>query len=178
MLEIYRRDRYTGHVTHIRDFKDLDALCHHFYPRDKMVDIFGYTGNYRNGVSHGVFGEDRERIHPYIEPTVNYKYVVYDHKGKIITPDHIVGHFRNYWINYKFKCKRPAWRRQAWSGYRGIRTTNEKRQAFDTYVEEYGIFVRPRGKRNTTNLPDGWDDYRAHNDKSWKTQSKRTHQWK
>jgi hypothetical protein len=72
---------------------------------------------------------------------------------------------------------RYQYRRQAWRGHRGIlRTTQEIRWAHAWDDEENA--PRVRAARNGHNLPNMWDDPMGHNEKSWKYQSKRRHQWR
>lgn len=59
------------------------------------------------------------------------------------------------------------------SVYRHVASFNEKKQNSDP---EYFEFVRP--KRRPHNLPDLWRDEKCrHNDKSWKSNSKKRKQW-
>ncbi len=79
-----------------------------------------------------------------------------------------------YW-KFRYRYCRPWINRQgrrarAYGHWRGPRTSNEKRQAFVLKDEgEPSI----RGRRNSNNLPTGWDDYYTHNDACWKTQYKK-----
>jgi hypothetical protein len=188
MLEILRRDPYNGRVKHIGYFEDLDALCNHFHCRDELTDIFGYTDNDRTDTHQNIFGEaEKQTPFEYVSlPNVSYKYVVYDTKGNLITPDHIVGRFRYLWekdtsarhARFNRRYRRHAARKQAYGGFRQMSTTNEKRHAFDEYIEEYGVTVRIRPARKVRALPDSWWDRYAHGEKCWKHQTKRKHQWK
>ena len=55
------------------------------------------------------------------------------------------------------------------------KTTQERRLSFHN-KDEGEPKIRP--KRRCHSLPSAWDDIVAHNDASWKTQSKRKHQYK
>jgi len=63
--------------------------------------------------------------------------------------------------------------------YRSFNTMQERRRnAAD--VADWGAEI-VRGRRRGRNLPDAWDDYQnatCHSVNSWKTHSKRRHQWK
>jgi len=54
-----------------------------------------------------------------------------------------------------------------WSYYRRIRTTQERRHAC---ISEYAGLIR--GKRSCANLPNSWDDFYFHREKSWKARCK------
>lgn len=64
--------------------------------------------------------------------------------------------------------------------FRKIRTTNERRQQIPIEDQiEYN--VRTRGRRSLGCLPDSWHDITTsalHEEKCWKRNSKRKHQWK
>ena len=55
-----------------------------------------------------------------------------------------------------------------WSYYRRIRTTQERRHACNS---EYTGLIR--GKRSCANLPNSWDDFYFHREKSWKARCKK-----
>ena len=56
-------------------------------------------------------------------------------------------------------------------------TKNQERKWAHAWDDEE-FAPKARAARQGKNLPDSWDDYHAHNDKCWKTQSKRKHQWR
>jgi hypothetical protein len=58
--------------------------------------------------------------------------------------------------------------------YRSPRTTQERRANQPT-KEEPKLY---RGRRGIHQLVNKWDDQIIHKDKSWKSKSKRRHQWK
>ncbi len=106
----------------------------------------------------------------------NYAKVVYDENENVVP---ICELNRVYNEVYDRRFNRPwRWRRsrQPYGGWRRPHTTQEKRQYYAAMDEEYPI--RVRGRRKPRSLADVYDDYYAHADKSWKTQSKRSHQWK
>lgn len=71
----------------------------------------------------------------------------------------------------------PGSKPSGYRRYRSIRIINERRQAIDNIdaYDDYGIVIKPRGKRNTRNLPDSWDGYHRTQIRSWKKHKK--HQW-
>jgi len=67
-------------------------------------------------------------------------------------------------------------KKQALSNFRNLHTFQERKWAHAWDDEE---FILPcRAKRQGKNLPDYWDDIYRHNEKSWKFQSKKKHQWR
>jgi len=100
--------------------------------------------------------------------------VVYDHNGKIFTPEHLLGLFRKY--------RKPFNRRYASSGrkskhrryVRRIKTFQERKWAHAWDDEEFAPKVRLA--RQGKVLPNPWDDIKRYNQKSWKKHRK--HQWK
>ena len=105
-----------------------------------------------------------------------YTEVVCDENGLILTPDFLVGEFRKYQASQKPR-RYYGWNSGWWKcHHRHPRTTNERKQYDACMVDDDAPNVR--GKRRPSNLPNTWDDIPKHNDKCWKTQSKRKHQWK
>ena len=109
-------------------------------------------------------------------------YVVYDQDGNLYTPDRLIG-LRREWNRtrpknkYRYKWYRQnGYKKQAWGGFRSIKTFQERKWTHAWDDEEFA--PKGRAARQGHNLPDPWDDYRQHCDKSWKTQSKRKHQWR
>jgi hypothetical protein len=106
--------------------------------------------------------------------------VVYDHNGNFYSPDRLVGLRREWLQNYKpipwYSRYRHGRKPKAWGWYRSIHTFQERKWAHAWDCEEDAPKIR--AKRQGKNLPDGWDDTCRHNDKCWKTQSKRKYQWK
>lgn len=107
---------------------------------------------------------------------------VYDHLGKLYTPDHLIGLYRE-WVRtrpnnlYKQRWfRRNGCKKSVWGGFRNIKTAQERKWAHAWDDEEFAPKVR--AARQGHNLPDSWDDYQRHSDKSWKTQSKRKYQWR
>jgi len=104
--------------------------------------------------------------------------VVYDHNGNLYTPDRLIG-LRRKWLRER---KSRYWygfsgrKRRRCSSHRSMRTFQERKWAHAWDDEEFA--PRVRAARQGKNLPDAWDDWHRHNDKCWKTQSKRKHQWK
>ncbi len=109
---------------------------------------------------------------------VNEVAVVYDHLGNFYSPDRLLGlyraraagRFRGYWYYPSGRKRRP------WGGHRRFRTFHERKWAHAWDCEEYAPKVR--AARQGHNLPDAWDDYNRHVEKSWKSQSKHRRQWR
>lgn len=110
--------------------------------------------------------------------------VVYDENGNQYIPDVLVGLYRA-WRNNKKASKEyrnlhhrriNGQKKGAWAGCRSMRTFQERRMAEAWDDDENAPKVRRA--RVAGNLPDPWDDYLRHIEKSWKTQSKRKYQWK
>lgn len=113
-------------------------------------------------------------------------YMAVDCAGRYISPDRLVGLYRE-WRKSRISYYRRAWhssrdrgkKLSVYGGYRHIKTTQERRMAFiDPDGAEIGLQIKPRGSRNKASLPTAWDDIWAGNQKCWKKQSKRVHQWK
>ena len=105
-------------------------------------------------------------------------YVVYDQDGNFYSPDRLIGLRREWEGNRKslYWPWFPGRKRGAYGWFRPIRTFQERKWAHAWDDEEFPPKVR--AARQGKNLPNSWDDICRHNDKSWKTQSKRKHQWK
>jgi len=105
--------------------------------------------------------------------------VVYDHNGNLYTPDRLIGLYRKWRQRRTMKnrwSRRNGVKKGSWGGYRGVRTLQERKWANAWDDEE--LAPKVRGRRSACNIPDSWDDIQVHSDKSWKTQTKRKHQWK
>lgn len=115
----------------------------------------------------------------------NHKMILADSNGRIYHPSviraKILEHINDIKRYSEYKNKRAlhnhrvSRRKPAYGSFRYIKTTQERRMSL-AFDEEN--FVKCRSSRTDANLPNSWDDIDSHNDKSWKTQSKRKHQWK
>lgn len=103
-------------------------------------------------------------------------YAVYDQDGNLYTPDRLIGLWRKRIQERRKQFHYPKRSKRAWGHFRKIRTLQERKWAHAWDDEEFAPKIR--AARQGKNLPDAWDDYSAHNDKCWKTQSKRRRQWK
>lgn len=109
--------------------------------------------------------------------------VAFDESGKQYLPDVLVG-ARRAWLDskagkkYKNRyCRNLNGRhKKAYGKFRNMRTLQERKWA--EAWDDVEFAPKTRRARVNRNLPDAWDDWHVHNDKSWKTQSKRKHQWK
>ena len=73
---------------------------------------------------------------------------------------------RNPSYGWQHKYRHAISNRPTNSYYKRIRTFNERKQYAASTVEEYSPKVR--AKRNISSIPNDWDDYYPHYDKSWK----------
>ena len=117
-----------------------------------------------------------------------YAKVAYNSKDKLLPVSQLVGYCRSRgsilivnrgsykgWNEY-FMRSRQGRKKSAFGSFRYPRSMQEKRWALAWDDEEDCPPVR--GRRRPRQLPDAWDDYYAHSEKSWKKQSKRKHQWR
>lgn len=176
MIEIYNRTE-DGKDRLIATFETY----HEFFRglRESDLKAFGYTEVDRTDAPR--IWSDANRYHldnlNWMKSNRNC-YLAYE-DCKHVTPDRLVGLYRAWWderprMNWYWRGH--GWTRNAWGGMRRIRTTNERRQ-IEAWKDEEDV-PKVRAARNYRNLPNSWDDYMAHSDRSWKTQSKRKHQWK
>jgi len=114
-------------------------------------------------------------------PARHHDYILRDSLGDNIDPADVAADVRRienkkrHWNGYYFSSQHSR-RKHAYGRFRRVRTQQERKWANAWDDEEFAPKVRP--KRNIWNLPDSYCDIIAHNDKSWKTQTKRRHQWK
>lgn len=107
--------------------------------------------------------------------TIYPVYLVRNENGVVLSQSTLTGLYREY----QHKNIRPYRRfssKSAYGGLRHPRTTQELRMNYS--LDEDDIFYGAKIRTKRKNLPTHWDDYWAHTDKSWKTQSKRNHQYK
>ena len=176
MIEIYKRDE-NGKDRLVATFQTYNDLFRRAWERD--LKHFGYSVTDRTGRGP-CFNEERDLSLFY--GTSRYCYIAYEN-DVFVTPDRLVGLFRadrearrDYWKRRWVSRYCCGARHSVYGGWRSIRTTHERRWAHAWDDEDFA--PRVRGRRSAHNLPNSWDDYNAHNDRSWKTQSKRRHQWK
>lgn len=190
MLEIYKRDEFNGKLKILATFNSFEDLFRRVGYRYNFAETFGYDDTDRHSHGHDHFGDHGRtpsipRRTDYLTwgwKETQYRYIAFE-DGKVITPDRLVGLYRDYAYNNRIdwhkRWNRKADRGQkksAYGGLRRIRTFHERRWAHAWDDEEFA--PRVRAARQGHNLPDPWDDYWADNQKSWKRQSKRKHQWK
>lgn len=110
-------------------------------------------------------------------------FAAYDQDGNWFSPQQLIQKQAEYEVTRKKHCcdyihkRRHGRKKKAWGHYHAIKVLRSNRSYFiDPDVEELGLNVKYRSKANP---PDSWDREKfSHLDKSWKTQSKRDHQWK
>ncbi len=181
MLEIFKRDEFNGKLKNIKEFNSFEELFAAVWYHTDFAESFGYTDVDRNN-SGRPFGDHHKATDWCAWKETKFVYVIYDN-GKFVTPDRLVGLFRdwkwtrrNLWIaswTRKYDC---GHKKGAYGWIRHMHTTQEKRWANAYDDEEFA--PKYRASRCGHNLPSTWDDYWAGNQKCWKRQSKRPHQWK
>jgi len=178
MIEIYRRA--DGKDCLIRTFDTFEDLCRSRSINTNTLAEFGYDPTDRVA-SRYLFGE--------LDTEDNFEvnrnsYICYE-ADKFVTPDRLVGLYRTWNIRpYRGRWGWGWWhhaghKKAVWPQWRNPKTTQEQRWAHAWDDEEFAPkngFAR--GRRRAHALPTSWDDNYGHNDKSWKTQSKRRHQWR
>ena len=106
-------------------------------------------------------------------------HVVCDENGNHYTSDRLVGLYRKWYYTRpkrRYLFVHAGYKPGCWSGFRTLSTLQERKwaHAWDDVEDAPKVRAARQGK----NLPDSWDDYQRHAEKSWKHQSKRKHQWK
>lgn len=102
----------------------------------------------------------------------------YDHNGVLLRSDYLVGQYREWLASRKRSCKSYCRSGKAYGHYRAICTFQERAHYYiDPEAKEMCVNVKMRNSRGN-NLPTSWDDIYSWNQKCWKKQSKRQHQWK
>ena len=182
MIEIYRRADGKDKLIRSYDtfehmFKDARAINVH-----TLAD-FGYDVDDRINANY-LFGEHDPVLDNF---DVNRNcYVCYEN-DKFVTPDRLVGLYRKWHSSRGWGNNRWRWgwwhhaghKKAIWPQYSNPKTTHEIRWAHAWDDEEFAPKTGfARGRRRASALPTLWDDQYGHNDRSWKTQSKRRHQWK
>lgn len=131
--------------------------------------------------------EDIWRTHPNsglfnyywgVTSTSNIYYSAYDENGNWYPKEYINYQYSLYVKACKKANKKYGTRsKRAYGHHYNIKTFTTRRDfQKDVDVEELEINVKYRSKALP---PDNWDREKySHNDKCWKTQSKRKHQWK
>lgn len=182
MLEIFKRDEFNGKLKIIAEFNSFEELFRRLgFSRIDLATIFGYSDVDRHN-DHPSLGDHQRPSQWDWWPSRKYCYVAYDN-GKFVTPDRLVGLYRDWMYDNRINWRR-RWtqrydrgqKKSAWGRIRHMHTQHEKRWQ-DAWDDEEFV-PKYRAKRHGHNLPDTWDDYWVRGQKSWKYQSKRKHQWK
>lgn len=160
----------------IRTFKSWDNLVNNWFSINNY-DI-GPGPSHKRVWSKREWIREERRLPLGVWPSYHYAYILRDSYGDTIDPEDVKNAYRKKhprkwgWLSH-------GWRRGAYGGYRCPKTTHEFRWATAWDDEEFAPKAGfARSSRIGRNLPNAWDDYLAHSDKSWKTQSKRKHQWR
>jgi hypothetical protein len=175
MIEIIGRDE-NGKDRPVATFETYHDLFR--CVRESDLQAFGYNPADRTDAP--MWGADRNRYYWKLQyesclpVATRCCYLAYE-DDKLVTPDRLVGLYRAWWDERpRGRWYRFTWNRNAYGSFRCPRTTQERRWAVQVDEDEPPI----RCARNNRNLPNAWDDFYGHSDRSWKTQSKRRHQWK
>ncbi len=108
-----------------------------------------------------------------------FKFVAYNHKGKVLDPTHLIGVSRKYnvrccWWKYHNSVIRCGFK-YGHGGWRKIKTFQERKWNHAWDDEEFCPKVR--AQRDGYMLPDPWNNESyIHTEKNWK--KFRKHQWK
>jgi hypothetical protein len=168
-----------GKIRALRFYEDLETLVNRegYYPRAWRTKHDRFAESYDDYVDDHYWDNAHRPLDDLgLLITTNKPYVVVDHNENIVPLcelNRIVNNrpwprFRHYW--------RRGGRRNAYGGGRRPKTYQEKKAYYDTLDQEVPVKVRSRRKAH--NLVDLWDDKISHNEKCWKRQSKRRHQWR
>lgn len=112
----------------------------------------------------------------------DFYYAAYDENGNWFSPDRIVG-FHSQWLEYcnkrnkkRLHNRRHGRKKPVWGHYLRITGVGVRRNDYEyPEFDELGIHVKYRRKAVT---PDPWSVEKwTHNEKCWKKQSKKSHQW-
>ena len=177
MIEIFNRNE-NGKDRLIATLSNYHEMFRGLCERD--LKAFGYDDNDRTDAPRT--WRNNKRIDDFYWTNTRYCYIAVE-DGKLVTPDRLVGLFRDwgvdrpYWYsNFPRRSHNYGWNRNAWGSFRAPKSANERRQFAAATVDDDAPPVRCA--RNPRNLADAWDDRYGHSDRNWKTQSKRQHQWK
>ena len=168
MIEVYKQV-YGGKQICVAAYDTLEEFFERVYESD--LKDFGYDKDQR--VKGRYLFNDMPMYAPRMEVRFCYTVLI---DGKFVTPDRLIGMRRDYVANRKQQRCRWWGMNKAYGHHRAARMQQERRLSYDK-DEEYHVPFR--AKRVNIIFPDRWDDgpY-THNDKSWKTQSKRKRQYK
>jgi hypothetical protein len=147
-----------------------------FYSTLEKLVTKNYNTSFSENLNEPIVHPDEYDIFDIDKDYSNFAFVVIDHNENII-PICELNRISNQIDDRRFNYRRHyGWNRSAYGNWRKPKTTQEKRAYFATKDEEETIKIRHR--RGPKCLIDAYDDRYSHSDKNWKTQSKRSHQWK
>ncbi len=175
MIEIYARDS-NGIESVIATYKTYEEFFVSRRPREEDLKAFGYTTAARTSTismyytpAPGLLGTWNFTWNTYSR----YCYLMYEY-DKFITPDNLVGKYRDWLATIPPYHYRWTWRHNAYQ-CRSIKTFQETRMYYANDDEDA---PKIRAKRSPRLLPNSWDTSSERAEKGWKSQSKRKHQWK
>lgn len=187
-VNIYRKSE-NGKINLIRTFKSYDEVFSRVIRDERIWDKACSVSFDERIYSYNALPFDEDVIASILNltaPNTIYAYVVTNEKDQIIHPSVLVHKHREWiedcyvdlWgrIKYRREMNRRGRKPPVHGKFRKPRTFSErKRWCQDKNDLEAPT---PRAKRNSCNIPSNWDDIRSHNERSWKKQSKRKHQYK
>ena len=169
MIIVTQRDRIKGHIKEIGTFTETEFA--RVYGDE--LDHFATNHNeyFKSYVDDWYLG------------STECKFVAYNENDTILSVAYLTGIVRPYkkerraFFRYGWKARfdRGA-RKDVYGRLRHIKTYQERKWAHAWDDEEFP--PKTRSRRQGDRLPDARDDYWSHNQRSWKKQSKRKHQWK
>ena len=198
-IVVWKKDEYTGKIYLAGSFSNMEKFFHkatvasstYASYRFRGVTFEGFGSDFDERHDFGYYAFDHKRYFMIGENQCDknrwlksfYCYLCYDQFDKHYSRDRLVGLYRIWRDDRRKRYRRGwmshGWKRGAWGGYKEPCITHELRWAEAWDDEEFAPkkgFARPR--RRGRNLPNAWDDEISRSEKSWKTQSKRKHQWK
>ena len=172
MIEIYARDEH-GIEHLVATYKTYEEFFAYRRPNEDDLKSFGYKVGDRTK-RHGLFAK-KVPVYDlwYWNDSSRFCYLMYDY-DKFITPDNLIGKYRDWLSTRKYKYRQYSWRCKPYQHGRPLRIHNEKRQYYANDDEDA---PKIRAKRSPRYLPDDWDRSFYPAERCWKTQSKRKHQW-
>ena len=174
-ISIYRVD--ANKIRHLADF-ELNEFFYRHVHTEETFSRFSTDLYHRVRAKH----EPWDKYVDYFDNM--YAYVAYDEKGRVVTPDRLLGLYRK-WLRqryaefdktWKYGRRQPGSKRRPYCWHRHPKTTQLRRWYHAWDDEEFA--PRPRAGRSPKYLPSAWDDVRRSDkeDRNWKRHRKT--QWK
>jgi len=174
MIEIYARDEH-GIEAIVATYETYEEFFARVRPNEDDLKEFGYNVGDRTARHHIFPHRPRFNDPWYWNDNTRYCYLVYEY-DKFVTPDNLVGKFREWDSNRPYRRFRWTYRAVAYQNGRPMRGVVQEKRAY--YANDDDDAPRIRAKRSPRLLPDDWDRSCYPAEKCWKSQSKRKGQWK